>query len=265
LLGFGVLSIVLIVVDHQSDFMDDVRSGLTYLITPIFIVADYPGRSTEAAVDFFALRNDMHREIETQEKDLLLLKAQTQKMAALRAENERLRDLLGSAGKLEDNVLVAEIVGVDPDPDSQVVILDRGRDAGVSVGQPLLDAQGLMGQVVETGAYTSRVLLITDVSHSVPVQVNRNNIRIIAVGTGKMDELELVHVPDTSDIVAGDLLVSSGLGGRFPVGYPVGLVTQVIHDPGKPFAIVKAKPSALMDRSRHVLLVFTEDRLRDRN
>ena len=243
--------------------MDDVRSGLSYLITPIFLFADYPSRSTEAAADFFASRNDMSREIETLGKDVLLLKAQTQKMAALRADNERLRDLLGSAGKLEDNVLVAEIVGVDPDPDSHVIILDKGRYAGVSVGQPLLDAQGLMGQIIETGAYSSRVLLITDVSHSVPVQVNRNNIRLIAVGTGKMDELELVHVPDTSDVVAGDLLVSSGLGGRFPVGYPVGLVTQVIHDPGKPFAIVKAKPSALMDRSRHVLLVFTEDRLRD--
>lgn len=104
-------------------------------------------------------------------------------------------------------------------------------------------------------------MLITDVSHSVPVQVNRNNLTIIAVGTGKVDELELVHVPDTSDIRIGDLLVSSGLGDRFPVGYPVGTVTEVIHDPGKPFAIVKAKPSARLDRSRHVLLVFTEDQL----
>ena len=246
-------------VDHQSDVLDNIRSGLIYVATPVFVMADYPTRSVEAAVDLFASRSSMSKEIDGLRRDLLLLKAKTQKMAALGVENDRLRDLLGSAGKLEDNVLVAEIIGVDPDPDSQVVILDRGTKAGVIVGQPLLDAEGLMGQVVEAGAYSSRVLLITDVSHSVPVQVNRNNIRIIAVGTGTMHELELAHVPDTSDIRVGDLLVSSGLGGRFPVGYPVGTVTQVVHDPGKPFAIVKAKPSALLDRSRHVLLVFTED------
>lgn len=240
------------------------RERLTDLVTPIIIIADYPSRSTEAVMALFASRSSMSREIEVLRKDLLLLKAQTQKMAALGAENERLRDLLGSAGKLEDNVLVAEIIGLDPDPESQVLILDKGKKAGVKVGQPLLDAEGLMGQVIETSTYSSRVLLITDVSHSVPVQVNRNNIRIITVGTGKIDELELVHVPDTSDIVVGDLLVSSGLGGRFPVGYPVGRVTQVIHDPGKPFAIVKAKPSALLDQSRHVLLVFTEERLPNR-
>jgi|TARA_B100000315_G_scaffold182629_1_gene171544 rod shape-determining protein MreC len=249
------------VVDHQSDLLDDIRSGLTYLVTPIFAIANYPSRTTEAVVDFFASRGSLRRENDALRRDQLLLKAQTQKMAVLAAENERLRDLLGSSEKLADNVLVAEIIGIDPDPDSQVVILDKGKKADVIVGQPLLDAEGLMGQVIETGAYSSRVMLITDVSHSVPIQVNRNNIRIIAVGTGKVDELELVHVPHTSDIRVGDLLVSSGLGGRFPVGYPVATVTQVIHDPGKPFAIVKAKPSALLDRSRHVLLLFTEDRL----
>ena len=210
---------------------------------------------------FFASRRSLRREIDVLRKDLLLLKVETQKMAVLATENDRLRNLLGSSGKLADNVLVAEIIGVDPNPQSQVVILDKGKQADVIVGQPLLDADGLMGQVIETGAYSSRAMLITDVSHSVPVQVNRNNIRIIAVGTGKVDELELVHVPDTADIRIGDLLVSSGLGDRFPVGYPVGTVTEVIHDPGKPFDIVKAKPSARLDRSRHVLLVFTEDRL----
>ncbi|MDP6264452.1 MAG: rod shape-determining protein MreC [Pseudomonadales bacterium] len=250
---------MLTVVDHQSDALDGIRSGLTYLVTPIFVIADYPSRSTEAVAGFFASRSSMSRDNETLRREQLLLKAQTQKMAVLAAENERLRDLLGSSRKLEDNVLVAEIIGVDADPDSQVVILDKGKKDDVFVGQPLLDAEGLMGQVIETGD-SSRAMLITDVSHSVPIQVNRNNIRVIAVGTGKVDELELVYVPHTSDIRIGDLLVSSGLGGRFPAGYPVGTVTQVIHDTGKPFATVKAKPSALLDRSKHVLLVFTEER-----
>ena len=182
-------------------------------------------------------------------------------MAALTAENNRLRDLLGSAAKLQDNVLVAELIGVDPDPERHEVIIDKGTSSGVFVGQPLLDAQGLMGQVIEISPYTSRVLLVSDQTHSVPVQVNRSNLRLIARGSGVTRQLELLHVQDTADIRVGDLLVSSGLGDRFPVGYPVGLVNKVEHDPGQPFALVTAIPSARLDRSRHVLLVFADDSL----
>ena len=182
-------------------------------------------------------------------------------MAALTAENNRLRDLLGSAAKLQDNVLVAELIGVDPDPERHEVIIDKGTSSGVFVGQPLLDAQGLMGQVIEISPYTSRVLLVSDQTHSVPVQVNRSNLRLIARGSGVTRQLELLHVQDTADIRVGDLLVSSGLGDRFPVGYPVGLVNKVEHDPGQPFALVTAIPSARLDRSRHVLLVFADNSL----
>lgn len=139
--------------------------------------------------------------------------------------------------------------------------MDKGSADGVFVGQPVLDAQGLMGQVIRVSRYVSRVLLISDVNHSVPVQVVRSNLRLIARGTGTTRQLELMHVQDTADIKKGDLLVSSGLGGRFPVGYPVGVVNHVEHDPGKPFAKVTATPSARLDRSRHVLLVFTEHKL----
>lgn len=258
MLGLGIVSIVLATIDHRSDLLDSTRAGLGYLVAPIFVLADIPHRSVDSIVRWFTLRSDMRTEIDRLKREQLLLKAQTQKMAALAAENERLRSLLGSARKLEDNVLVAELIGVDPDPTRLQVLLDKGSKDGVFVGQPLLDAEGLMGQVIEVSRASSRALLITDSSHSVPVQVARNNIRSIAAGTGKIDELELLNVPDTADIVAGDLLVSSGLGGRFPVGYPVGTVTKVVHDPGRPFAIVKAFPAALLDQSRHVLLVFTE-------
>ncbi|MDC6451138.1 rod shape-determining protein MreC, partial [Pseudomonadales bacterium] len=141
------------------------------------------------------------------------------------------------------------------------VIIDKGTSSGVFVGQPLLDAQGLMGQVIEISPYTSRVLLVSDQTHSVPVQVNRSNLRLIARGSGVTRQLELLHVQDTADIRVGDLLVSSGLGDRFPVGYPVGLVNKVEHDPGQPFALVTAIPSARLDKSRHVLLVFADDSL----
>jgi rod shape-determining protein MreC len=258
ILGLGILSIALSTTDHRSDLLDGFRAGLGYLTTPIFVLADAPSRALESMTRWFANRSSMREEIDRLSREQLLLKAQIQKMAALATENERLRSLLGSAGKLEDNVLVAELIGTDPDPARLQVILDKGSDVGVFVGQPLLDAQGLMGQVIEVSPTSSRALLITDSSHSVPVQVNRNNIRIIAAGTGRVDELELLNVPNTADIIPGDLLVSSGLGRRFPVGYPVGTVTQVIHDPGKSFAIVKAYPAARLDQSRHVLLVYTE-------
>ena len=203
----------------------------------------------------------MREEIKLLEKDLLLLQAKTEKMAALTAENNRLRDLLGSAAKLQDNVVVAELIGVAPDPEKHEVVIDKGATDGVFIGQPLLDAKGLMGQVVDVSRYSSRVLLISDPSHSVPVQVARSNLRLVAQGTGSTNRLELMYVQNTADVGAGDLLISSGLGGRFPVGYPVGVVNKVEHRSGGPFSTVTAIPSALLDRSRHVLLVFTEDKL----
>jgi len=261
MLGFSILSIVLIVVDHMSGYLDEARSGLTLLVTPILIAADIPAREAREIREIVQSRDDLRGRIALLEQELLLLRAKTEKMAALTAENNRLRSLLGSAAKLQDNVLVAELIGVDPDPEKHEVIIDKGTRDKVFVGQPVLDAQGLMGQVISVSPFTSRVLLISDQSHSVPVQVTRSNLRLIAQGTGATNKLELVHVQDTADIQVGDLLVSSGLGNRFPVGYPVGRVNKIEHNPGRPFAIVTALPDALLDRSRHVLLVFTEESL----
>ncbi|XOV87259.1 MAG: rod shape-determining protein MreC [Pseudomonadota bacterium] len=261
MLGLTLLSLALMVVDHLSGYLDDVRAGLTLLVTPVVVAADLPNRTVAGVREVIATRDEMQATITLLEQDLLLLKAKTEKMAALAAENNRLRDLLGSSSKLQDNVLVAELIGVDPDPERHEVIVDKGTLDGAFVGQPVLDAEGLMGQVIEVSPYVSRVLLISDLSHSIPVQVVRSNLRLIAQGTGASRELELMHVQDTADIREGDLLVSSGLGDRFPTGYPVGVVKYVKHDPGKPFAEVRAVPTALLDRSRHVLLVFTEANL----
>ena len=167
--------------------------------------------------------------------------------------------MLNSSALLQDDVLVAELIGVSPDPARHLVVLDKGEADGVFTGQPLIDANGLMGQVVEAAANSARVLLITDATHAIPVQVNRNGVRAIAEGVGRLDRLELRHVASTEDIEVGDLLVSSGLGGRFPEGYPVASVTEVIVDPGQPFARVIAEPKAALNRSRHVLLVFTRN------
>ena len=199
------------------------------------------------------------------EQEQILLRAKTEKMAALTAENNRLRNLLGSAAKLQDNVLVAELIGIDPDPNRHEVIVDKGSNHSVFVGQPVLDAEGLLGQVVSVSPLSSRVLLISDQSHSVPVQVVRSNLRLIAQGSGALGQLDLMHIQETADIQTGDLLVSSGLGDRFPTGYPVGVVSSIEYDPGKPFALATATPSALLDRSRHVLLVFSEEQTRQRD
>ena len=155
---------------------------------------------------------------------------------------------------------MAELIGVDPNPFTHRILINKGERDGVFLGQPVLDARGLMGQVVELMPYTARVLLLTDTTHSIPVQVNRNGLRAIASGTGNPERLELRHVADTADIKEGDLLVSSGMGQRFPAGYPVATVKEVIHDSGQPFAIVRAVPTAALNRSRYLLLVFSDNR-----
>jgi rod shape-determining protein MreC len=187
-----------------------------------------------------------------------------QKLAALTEQNVRLRELLNSSALVNEKVEVAELIGMDPNPFTHRIIINKGERDGVVLGQPVLDARGLMGQVVELMPYTSRVLLLTDTTHSIPVQVNRNGLRAIASGTGNPERLELRHVADTADIKEGDLLVSSGLGQRFPAGYPVATVKEVIHDSGQPFAIVRAVPTAAFNRSRYLLLVFSDNAYRRR-
>lgn len=260
MLGLFVLSVITMTVDHATEWLDDARSTLTLAVTPIVIVADLPNRGVEGLTKVFTSRGEMRRRITELESELTLLRVKTEKMASLTAENNRLRTLLGSAAKLQDNVLVAELIGVDPDPEEQEIIIDKGVADNVYVGQPVLDAQGLMGQVIEVSRYTSRVLLISDETHSVPVQVLRSNLRLIARGRGIDRRLELLHVNSTADIKVGDQLLSSGLGDRFPVGYPVGIVDELVSEPGKPFVMVTAKPNAQLDTTRHVLLVFTESR-----
>ncbi len=253
------------VVDHLSDYLDQVRAALTTVVTPVVVIADYPNRTANTVKEVFASRESLQERVMRLEQEQILLRAKTEKMAALTAENNRLRNLLGSAAKLQDNVLVAELTGIDPDPNRHEVLVDKGSNHGVFVGQPVLDAEGLFGQVISVSPLSARVLLISDQSHSIPVQVVRSNLRLIAQVSGSLSQLDLMHIQETADIRPGDLLVSSGLGDRFPTGYPVGIVSALNYDPGRPFALATATPSALLDRSRHVLLVFSEDQIRQRD
>lgn len=253
------------VVDQLSDYLDEIRASLSTIITPIIFLSDYPNRTADVVQNTLVSREGLREKITLLEQSQLLLNAKTEKMAALAAENRRLRDLLGSAAKLQDNVLVAELVGLNPDPNRYEVIIDKGSRDKVFVGQPVLDAHGLLGQVIEVNPFISRVLLINDQNHAIPVQVVRSNLRLIAQGAGTSRRLDLMHIQETADIRIGDLLVSSGLGNRFPVGYPVGTVNQLDFEPGQSFATAQAIPTAFLDRSRHVLLVFTEENLVPKN
>lgn len=236
-----------------------VRSSLGYLVLPVQWVSSLPGQLGVWAGESAQSHASLLEENKRLRLESLVLRQKIQQMISIRAENHRLRELLNTSEQLDDQILVAELIGVDPDPYTHHIIINKGEQHGVFVGQPILDAQGLMGQVIEVLPYTSRVLLVADSNHAIPVQVNRNGVRAIAVGSGKLNELKLIYVPDTSDIKVGDQLVSSGLGGRYPKGYPLGQISVVEHDPGEPFAIVTATPSANLDRSRHVLLVFSMD------
>lgn len=248
----------LLVADLHFNRLNSARALLDTLATPVYWVADLPGRLDGWAGKHLRSRSTLVRHNERLQRENLLLQGSALQMASLQAENVRLRALLSSSALVRNDVQVAELIGVSPDPMRHLLVINKGAGDGVYEGQPLVDADGLMGQVVEVAEFNSRVLLITDPTHSTPVQVKRNGVRAIAEGNGSLDALEVHHIPVTADIQVGDLLVSSGLGGRFPTGYPVGEVTQVDRDPGQPFAQILARPSAALDRSRYVLLVFVE-------
>ncbi len=254
------MALALILVGQRLDFMAPVRTQLSIVAAPFYWVVDVPSKMLGEFNDMLSSRRDLMADNERLRAESLILNAKLQKYIELRAENVRLRELMNSAELLNDTVVVAEVVAVASDPNRHQLVVDKGSRDGAFVGQPVIDATGLLGQITEVGLLQSRVLLITDSAHALPVRVSRNGLRAIAEGTGLIDELALTHVAATTDIQVGDLLVSSGLGGRFPGGYPVGEVVNVSIDPGQPFAEVRARPMAQLDRSRNVLLVFSEQK-----
>ncbi len=260
LLVLAVLSVALMVVDARFTLLKPVRSQMSLVLMEAYWITDLPQRLWQGVASQFGSRTELVAENEKLKTENLLLQGRMQKLAALTEQNVRLRELLNSSALVNEKVEVAELIGMDPNPFTHRILINKGERDGVFLGQPVLDARGLMGQVVELMPYTARVLLLTDTTHSIPVQVNRNGLRAIASGTGNPERLELRHVADTADIKEGDLLVSSGLGQRFPAGYPVATVKEVIHDSGQPFAIVRAVPTAALNRSRYLLLVFSDNR-----
>lgn len=259
-MAYIILAVLVMSADRRFDYLDRVRFTVAYLSTPVYWVADIPTRVSLWMDDVFVSQRDLIEENARLRQELLFAQRELQLLAGLASENSRLRELQEASQAVQGRVVTAEIINVSNDPGSRRVLINRGAHNGVMEGQAVLDAHGLMGQVVEVLPFTSWVLLITDSRHGTPVQVNRNGERAIARGSrGDVPELELEYVPDTADIVEGDLLVSSGLGQRFPKDYPVAEVTRVVHDPGQAFATVRARPLAQMDRTRYVMLVIPDD------
>lgn len=227
-------------------------------VSPFYWLTDMPRQMGEWSEQRLVSKEQLLQENQSLRTELLVQQHRVQQMAAVVAENTRLRQLLNSADKVENRVLVAELIGVAPNPMIHRVMVNRGQQDGVYLGQPVVGSKGLIGQVIEIGDTTSWVLLITDSSHALPVQINRTGSRLITEGRGNLYQLALRHVPNNFDIQVGDLLVSSGLGQRFPVGYPVAVVESVKTNTSSPWADVIAKPLAEFTRNRHVLLVFEE-------
>jgi len=242
--------------DTYTSLFESAKSNISKATIPLQLVANFPYKFKDWVGMSATSRTKLEQKNVSLEKERLILLGQLQRSAELAAENLRLRQLLNATELLMQSVLVTEVIGVSPNPVDHTVTVDRGTNDDVFVGQPVLDAEGLMGQVVEVFDNYSKVLLITDFNHALPVQVQRNGLRSIVEGTSDYNEMSLRFVSPTMDIEEGDKLVSSGLGGRFPMGYPVGSVSSISQKPGEKFLEVTVTPSAKLDRSRHLLLVF---------
>lgn len=251
-----LLSLGLLFADYRFRQLDTVRSALTTLVTPIQIVVDFPTQVWNWANRMAADHDMLLEENQELKAQSLFLQGKLQKMAALTAENVRLRELLNGSGRIDERLEVAEVIGVDPDPFTQEIVINKGQNDKVFAGQPVLDAYGVMGQVISVSRYTSRVMLVTDSRQMLPVEINRTGARTLAAGNGLLEKLDLLYLPNNEDVQVGDVLVTSGLGGLFPAGYPVAVVDQVHPNPGQNFAKVLASPSAQLGRSRQVLLVY---------
>lgn len=252
-----MLSLIVVFTDQRTTFTQGLRAIGTSITTKIQSIALSPGKFVEDFDNTLVSRERLIEENERLVNEARILQSKVQKLVSLTAENVRLRELLSSSTLLEDSVLVAEIIGVAPSVQHHKITLDKGAADGVYQGQAVIDAYGLVGQVSDVEENRSEVILISDARHALPVQVNRNGVRAIVEGSGRYDLLIAPNLVETTDIKSGDLLVSSGLGQRFPVGYPVGVVESVESDPGKPFMQVNVRPSARLDRGRYFLLIFS--------
>jgi rod shape-determining protein MreC len=258
-----VLSVVLMISDHQYNRLVHVREAVLLGTSPLQWAVHLPIRFIQKFHGYFISHHQLLEENIQLRDEHLVQNGRLQQLVALEAENARLRALLQSSERRTELLTVAEIMQVDADPFNHRILLNKGEHDHVVVGQPIIDADGVMGEIIEVHPFTSSAILVSDASHAIPVENVRNGVRGILVGIGAIDCLELQYVPTTADIQVGDILVTSGLGGRYPPGYPVGVISHIEYDPSESFAIVRVTPSAHLERGRQVLLVKSQEKLND--
>lgn len=256
LVVFIFLSTALMLLDHNGQYLQTVRSALSVLVYPVQIVAEIPGEVAESVSGMFESDEEQAATLEKLKTERPLLLAKLQKLQALEKENVRLRKMLESSSKVADRAVVAELLQVHPDPFTRKIVINSGSKHGVYVGQPVIDTYGIMGQVTSVNLLNSSVTLITDSSHAIPVIVNRNGLRTIVMGTGSQDIVKIPYLSDSVNIEEGDLLVSSGMGNTFPEGYPVATILSISKDPNEAFLKVEATPMAKLNNNKEVLLIW---------
>ena len=267
--GLGLRAVALLAIcgaliyfDFRTPKLEGVRQTLSWALSPVLWVAALPQAFGDAS-DYLTSRDQLAEENHQLRDRQLQLEAKLQKFEALEAENRRIRELLASSKNLNESVLIAEIIAANQDPYRHQITLNKGARDRVYRGQALLDATGVMGQIVQVNPTTAVALLITDPDHGIPVEINRTGLQTIALGVGDGQALRLPFLPGNADIRQGDLLVSSALGGRFPAGYPVAQVYEIKHNPGEHFAEALAYPTAKLNQGRQALLVWSEDHSND--
>lgn len=258
LLLLAVVAIILMFFDHRSTYFHNYRDKIAVVVLPLQVLVDSPIRVVHRIVSSVVVQNDLVKENARLHVRQLLLESKLQRLLALEQENTQLHELLQSTPQIAGKVVVAQLLAVDLDPALQQVIVDKGAKNNIYIGQPVFDAYGVLGQVISVGLYASKILLLTDTRSAIPVQDYRNGIRAIALGSGSSDKLTVINVPDTADVRKGDLFVTSGLGMRFPGGYPVGVVDDLQNIPGERFASIALVPSVHLDQTQQVLLVWPD-------
>lgn len=251
-----LISAGLILADSRFGAFTGVRYLLNSLIAPLQFAANLPRDMLDGMSRQFSAHQQLLIDNNELKEEVLMLRSEQLLFANMEQENRRLRDLLGSPFVRDERKMVTEVMSVDSDPYKHQLMIDKGRTNGVYEGQPVINERGIVGQVSYVGAHNSRVLLITDTTHAIPVQIVRNDIRVIATGRGENNTIQLENISSSADIEPGDKLVTSGLGGVFPEGYPVGRITSFSFDNRRPFAQVHAKSEVQFDRLRYLLLVW---------
>lgn len=255
-----IAAIGLIIADSRLGTFVKIRNYMDTAVSPFYFLANGPRKVLDSVSETLATRQQLELENRALRQELLLKNSDILLLGQFKQENARLRELLGSPLRQDEHKMVTQVISTGSDPYSDQVVIDKGSDNGVYEGQPVISDKGVVGQVVAVAKVTSRVLLICDASHALPIQVLRNDIRVIAAGSGCADDLQLEHLPNNTDIRVGDVLVTSGLGGRFPEGYPVAVVSSVKVDNQRAYTVIQARPTAGLQRLRYLLLLWGADR-----